>query len=91
MYLHLGKDTMINVNNLIGIFDIDTTTVSKRTRDFLAKAEKNGNVINTSMELPKSFAVMSKNNTIYINQLSTSTLKGRIEALPSKKYKNNKK
>lgn len=87
MYLHLGQDTMINIKDMVGIFDLDTTTISRKTRDYLAKAQKAGQVINTSTELPKSFAVMANpKNTVYVNQLSTATLKGRIDALPKKKY-----
>ena len=40
MYLHLGQDTVIRTGDIIGIFDLDITTVSKHTRDYLAKAEK---------------------------------------------------
>ncbi|MDL2324100.1 DUF370 domain-containing protein [Ruminococcaceae bacterium OttesenSCG-928-A16] len=85
MYLHLGQDTMVNTNELVGIFDLDTASLSKKTREFLAKAEKEGRVVNTSTELPKSFAVTcNANKTVYVNQLSTPTLKGRIDALASR-------
>ena len=57
MYLHLGQDTVVTVETVIGIFDIDECTVSKKTRDYLTAAEKNGNVVNVSYELPKSFVV----------------------------------
>ena len=40
MYLHLGHKTVINSKKIIGIFDIDTATVSKRTREFLNKNVK---------------------------------------------------
>lgn len=76
MYLHLGQDTLINTKDMIGIFDIDSCTLSSKTRDFLAKAEKNKQVINVSDELPKSFVLIEKN--VYISQLTTSTLKKRI-------------
>lgn len=86
MYIHLGQDTMMNLKELVGIFDLDTASLSKKTREFLARAEKEGRVVNTSTELPKSFAVTcDKHKTVYINQLSTPTLKGRIEALPGRK------
>lgn len=52
MYLHLGQDTVVTVETVIGIFDIDECTVSKKTRDYLTAAEKNGNVVNVSYELP---------------------------------------
>ena len=62
--------------DVLGIFDLDSTTVSKHTRKFLEKAEKNGDVITVSYELPKSFAVVSENGKtkVYISQLATSTL-----------------
>ena len=41
MYLHLGEETVVNGKNIIGIFDIENTSISKHTKDFLAKSEKN--------------------------------------------------
>lgn len=61
MYIHLGQGTVVRSRNVLGIFDLDSTTVSKHTRKFLEKAEKNGGVITVSYELPKSFAVVSEN------------------------------
>lgn len=76
MYLHLGQDTVIRTKNIVGIFDLDITTISKHTRDYLAKMEKKGNVFNVSSELPKSFIVYKEKNktTVYISQLSPKTL-----------------
>ena len=79
MYLHLGQDTVIDTESIVAMFDIDACTVSKKTRDFLAAAQKNGEVINVSFELPRSFVICRKNgrNTVYISQLSTKTLSNR--------------
>ena len=55
MFLHLGEDTVVNSKEIIGIFDMDTSTVSKVTRDFLNKAEKNKKIVYVNYELPKSF------------------------------------
>ena len=79
MYLHLGQDTVIETESIVAMFDIDACTVSKKTRDFLAAAQKNGEVINVSFELPRSFIICRKNgrNTVYISQLSTKTLSNR--------------
>ena len=77
MYLHLGMDKVITFDEIIGIFDLDTTTVSKRTRDYLAKAEKAGIVENVCYDIPKSFIVCrdkSGNEKVYISQISSSTL-----------------
>ena len=77
MYLHLGQDTVIKLNDVIGIFDIETSTISKATRNYLAAAQKEGRVVNVSMEMPKSYVICcdkKKKLTVYITQISTSTL-----------------
>ena len=84
MYLHLGQSTVITTNDLIGIFDMDNTTVMKSTRDYLTKAEKSGEVVNVSYELPKSFVVCtdkkSKSKKVYITQISPSTFLKRAKS-----------
>ena len=72
MYLHLGEDVVVNSKKIIGIFDMDTATVNKATRDYLSRAEKNKKIIYVSYELPKSFIVTD--NKIYVSSLNTSTL-----------------
>ena len=77
MYIHLGQGTVVRLKDVVGIFDLESTTISKHTRKFLNSAEKKGEVITVSYELPKSFAVVSGDQeraTVYISQLSTSTL-----------------
>lgn len=77
MYLHLGQNTVIKISDVIGIFDMETSTISKSTRNYLGDAQKKGRVVNVSMEMPKSFVVCcNKNNklTVYITQISSSTL-----------------
>ena len=79
MYLHLGQDTVITTDSIVAMFDIDACTVSKKTRDFLAAAQKNGEVVNVSFELPRSFVVCREKGktVVYISQLSTKTLSRR--------------
>ncbi|MCI5597823.1 MAG: DUF370 domain-containing protein [Ruminococcus sp.] len=79
MYLHLGENTVVRTDNIIGIFDMDTSTISKWTKDYLSNATKNKRVINVSMELPKSFVVCNENNEIkvYVSQISSQTLMKR--------------
>ncbi len=83
MYLHLGHSTVITTDDLIGIFDMDVTTVMKSSRDYLSRAEKNGEVVNVSYELPKSFVVCSDGNNskkVYITQIAPSTLLKRAKS-----------
>ena len=76
MYLHLGEKTVIRTDDIIGIFDLDTSTTSKNTRDFLSQSEKDGKVINVSFELPKSFILCREKESyrVYISQISSQTL-----------------
>ena len=82
MFLHLGRNSVVKTDEIIGIFDLDTATVSKHTRDFLKKAEKAKEVVNVTDELPKSFVVCQKKKTrqkIYISQISPQTLLKRAK------------
>ncbi len=92
MYLHLGNETVIRTDDIIGIFDLDKTTISKNTREFLYNSEKNNQVITVTNELPKSFVVCcsdtkklknkkNSNTGVYINQLSSNTIFKRLKSL----------
>ena len=86
MYLHLGEDKVVSMDEIVGIFDLDTSTVSKATRDYLAKAEKDGCVTNVCTDLPKSFIVcIGRDGTTHvdISQISSSTLLKRTEYVDS--------
>ncbi len=90
MYLHIGQDTVITTDSIVGIFDLDTTTISKATRDYLEKAEKSGNVVTVSYELPKSFIVCNENNkkVVYVTALSSQTIQKRIKSRRIEKNEN---
>lgn len=78
MYLHLGQDYLVKTRDILGIFDIDTTSVAKNTRLFLRRAEEEGAVVPLSGELPKSFILTDfPTPTVYISPISTATLKKR--------------
>ncbi len=69
------------MTDIVGIFDTDTSTVSKYTKQYLSSCEKRGETINVTMELPKSFILTSVNhkNTVYFSQLSAKTLCQRAD------------
>ena len=83
MFLHLGENTVISTENLVGIFDMDNTTVSKITRDNLTKMQKENKIVNVSYELPMSFILCrdkkTKEEILYISPISTQTLLKRIQ------------
>ncbi len=80
MYLHLGQNTVVRTASVVGIFDIENTSTSRLTRSYLSQAEKAGQVVNVSTELPKSFVVCreGKRTVVYISQISPATLKKRM-------------
>ena len=80
MYLNIGSDMAVREKSIIGIFDLDNTSVSKRTRNFLTRAEQEGRVIPCD-ELPKSYVLATEYgiDKIYLTGLSSATLEKRIK------------
>lgn len=81
MYLHLGQDTVVWSGNILGVFDLENSTVSKHTRAFLARAQKEGRVVNVTMELPKSFVLCAGEDgqKVYLSQMAPATLLRRSQ------------
>ena len=81
MYLNIGKDMIIRQRKIIGIFDIDNTTSSKITKEFLIKAQNEKNLINVCEGIPKSFVIYEEENKniVYLSQFAPSTLMKRCE------------
>jgi len=83
MFLHLGSDVCINSKNIIAVMDLETTSVSKITKEFLKITTNKGNVINiNSEELPKSYVITKENgkNLIYVSPISSKTLLKRSKS-----------
>ena len=80
MYLSIGNDMAVRERSVIGIFDLDNTTTSKRTREFLAQAEKEGQVVPCD-DLPKTFVLTAEYgmDRIYLTSLGSATLEKRLK------------
>ena len=78
MFLHAGNNKNLRLKNIIGIFDMDTATVSQDTKKFLKGREKNGMTEALFEEVPKSF-ILTNHGKVYFSQISTSALIGRVE------------
>ena len=84
MYLHLGKKAVVAKKNVVAVFDLDNSSHSHLTRAYLTAAEKNGQVVNVSEELPKSFVLCLQDNgeqILYLSQLAAATLLKRAETI----------
>ena len=80
MYLSIGNDMSVRSSSVVGIFDLDNTTTSKRTRLFLEKAEQEGRVVPCD-DLPKSYVVTVEYGLgrVYLTSLSAKTLEKRMK------------
>lgn len=82
MYVPVGGDTVLRSCDIVGVFDTDSVTVSKHSRNLLNTAEREKRVVVVSLsELPRSFLLVRENNEIklYLSPISASTLIGRIK------------
>ncbi|MBQ6947518.1 MAG: DUF370 domain-containing protein [Clostridia bacterium] len=79
MYLHLGGNGVVRTKDIIGIFDLDKTTVSASTRGYLAAKEKQKKVVTLGEGLPQSFVITAnkKKEALYLSPISAGTLAKR--------------
>ena len=80
MYISIGNDFAVRESAIIGIFDLDNTTVTARGREFLDRAEKRGDVVPCD-DLPKAYVLTAEYgmNRVYLTALSASTLEKRLK------------
>lgn len=83
MFLHIGGDYVVSIRNIIAIMDLETTTISKDTKEFLKIAEEEGFVKSISDEIPKSFIIteVDKKSKIFLSPISSVTLQKRASFL----------
>lgn len=81
MYLHLGKGTVVNTSDIIAIMDLESSSLSANTREFLKVVEEEGFVQNVSEEIPKTFVVCETDgqSVVYVTNISSKALAGRVE------------
>lgn len=80
MYINLGNAFCIKAEEIIGVFDFESSTISKRTRNYLKIAQEQNDIINISLDLPKSFVITGKKSEqkVYLSPLSTATILKRM-------------
>ena len=80
MYIYAGHDEVFHSGGVLGIFDLDNISQSKRTRDFLSAAEKAGEVAAMGTDLPKAMILYDGRGKteVVLVQTTTSTIAKRI-------------
>jgi len=83
LFLHLGENVVVPLKDVIGIFDLETSTYSADSMKFLRLAEEDGFVEKVSSEPPKSFtlAEVNKKSKVYLSPISSSTLTKRTNVV----------
>ena len=79
MYVHIGKDVVINSDNIISILDIESLEKNKKLENILQNLKISDNIIDVSDKNKKSLIILEKNNKIigYITNISSSTIAKR--------------
>lgn len=78
MYIDIATDFLIDSADIIGIFDLDNTTVNRYTKEYLSLKEKENKLVYLIKDIPKSF-IQTTDGTVYIVELSSQVLKKRLE------------
>ena len=80
VYLPLGNDMSVREKSIIGIFDMDNTSTSKWTREYLNRAEKQGEIVPFD-ELPTSFVLTTEYgmHRIFFSEQPTRKLKEKLK------------
>ena len=83
MYIHLGERISIHDSTVIGVFDLENTTIGPDTRMYLNRLKKEGRAVEVSAEMPKSFVVCIENGkeVAYISSISVATLRKRAKTM----------
>ena len=82
MYLHIGNGKSVRKTQIIGIFDLDTATVSKIGKDFINKMQKDGRLEYEDFDLPRSFVLVKEGDgcKVRLSRISSGGLKLRYES-----------
>ncbi len=81
MFIHIGNGKSVLKSSVIGIFDLDTATVSKTGKDFINLKEKEGLVEYDDFDLPRSFLLVEERGKckVKLSRISTLGLKERVK------------
>ena len=77
MYVSVGQDTVIRSCDIVTVCDIDKTSISRDTRDFLKKAQEENRVIVAAGDIPVSF-ILCVDGKVILSPLNTLTVKRRM-------------
>jgi len=82
MYVNIGGDMAVRDRAIVGIFDLDGASMSKKTMEYLRSVEEEGGLISVDDDIPKSFLVTEEYGMerVYFTGLSAATIEKRVQS-----------
>ena len=79
MYLHIGKNCVINENKVIGIFNINKIKDTLEFFNMYENLKEKNQLEDISVKLKNSFILTESDNVVkgYISNIGTNTIKKR--------------
>ena len=81
MYVHIGKDNIIEEKNIISILDLEKMLENKKIEDILKELKIENNIVNKKNGNEKSLILVKKQEKIeaYFSNISSTTLVKRMQ------------
>jgi hypothetical protein len=76
-FVNMGRDTVLPADDIIGIFDLDSITVQKDSRNFINAAQAKGEIEDLTSDLPVTFVLCDGKQTkqrVLLSSFSLPTL-----------------
>lgn len=80
-YINIGATQIVLKKDIVGIFDLDSSSTTTDTKRFLAKCQEEKHLIPVGNDIPKSFVLTAEGHKekVYITQLSVNSIEGRFK------------
>lgn len=80
MFVNIGANTIIKKKDIVAVFDIETTTGSETTREYLRRSNKRSEIVTLTEDLPRAMVLCNSRNgmALYITDVSSAAIKRRM-------------
>ena len=78
-FINIGGVYILQKEEILGVFDLDTASTKTDTKRFLSSHEKAGRMVSVGYDIPKSFVVTARGRRemVYITTLSSQSIESR--------------
>ncbi len=81
MYVHIGKNNVIETNKIVSILNLKTLLQDKTLEEVIKEVKLENNIIDISEKTKKSLIIIEQDEKLigYISSISSTTLAKRIQ------------